>query len=58
MGRKSYREQSSKGREVNLRVRQVQGLRFSNAAGPHMSKARFDRNEFRSQMQRGNFDYA
>jgi hypothetical protein len=60
MARKSStrnRPQTSKGREVSLRVRQVQGLRFSNAAGPHISGARFDRNTFRAQAQRGNFDY-
>jgi len=58
MGRKpsNRREQSTKGREVSLSVRRVQGLRFSNAAGPHMSGARYDRAEFRNAMQRGQYD--
>lgn len=50
------REQTAKGREVNLNVRRVQGLRFSNAAGPHISGARYDRSSFRNAMQRGQFD--
>lgn len=58
MGRKiASRPQNVKGREVNLRVRQVQGLRFSNASGPHIRGERFDRNAFRNAMQRGDFDF-
>lgn len=50
------REQTSKGREVSLKVRQVQGLRFSNAAGPHIRGDRYDRAQFRNMAQRGQFD--
>lgn len=54
--RQDNRPQTSKGREVNLRVRQVQGLRFSNAAGPIPSGARYDRNAYRSLSQRGMYE--
>lgn len=50
------REQTTKGREVNLSVRRVQGLRFSNASGPHIRGDRYDRAQFRNQAQRGVWD--
>ncbi len=58
MGRKATnrRQQTTKGREVNLRVRQVQGLRFSNAAGPHIKGDRYDRAQFRNLSDRGVWD--
>lgn len=57
MGRKSQiRPQAQKDRELT-RVHRVQNLRYSNAAGPHISKARYDRNESRALMQSGNYDF-
>jgi len=50
------RPQTNKGRDTNLRVRQVQGLRFSNAAGPHISGARYDRNAERQALLSGRYD--
>jgi len=51
------REQTSKGREVSLKVRAVQGRRFSNAAGPHIRGERYSRAESRAALMRGDFDY-
>jgi hypothetical protein len=58
MGRKNAlnRPQTQKDRELS-RVRRVQGIRQSNAAGPHMSGPRYSRAATRNAMLRGDFDY-
>ena len=55
MPRKSYRPQAEKGRDMT-RVNRVLDIRRSNAAGPIPSKARYDRNSYRKQDQRGRWD--
>jgi hypothetical protein len=59
MGRKTAtnrRVQSQRGREVSLNVRRTQGLRFSNASGPHLSGPRYSRSAEREALLSGRYD--
>jgi hypothetical protein len=55
MSKRNVRPQTQKDRNLG-RVRSVQELRRSNAAGPIPSGARYDRNTFRTLAQRGKWD--